>query len=193
MMGNCMITIGITGTIGAGKGTIVDYLKSKGFTHYSARNFLLREVNRRSLEPIRDNINLVANDLRKTHFPGYIISELLNEAKANGTNAVIESIRAIGELDVLKNQADHFYLFAADADIKLRYDRIIKRGSSTDHITYQKFVEDENKEMDTKEAWNMNIKACMAAADFVFENNASVEALHAAVDVVLANIMAKER
>ena len=33
-----MIIIGITGTLGAGKGTIVDYLvKQKGFVHYSVR------------------------------------------------------------------------------------------------------------------------------------------------------------
>ena len=37
-----MKIIGITGTIGAGKGTIVDYLvKQKNFKHYSVRNFLI--------------------------------------------------------------------------------------------------------------------------------------------------------
>ena len=39
-----MITIGITGTLGAGKGTIVEYLqKEKGFSHYSVRAFLTDE------------------------------------------------------------------------------------------------------------------------------------------------------
>ena len=35
-----MIIIGITGTIGAGKGTIVELLIKKGFKHYSVRDFL---------------------------------------------------------------------------------------------------------------------------------------------------------
>ena len=40
-----MIIIGITGTLGAGKGTIVDYLvKEEGFDHYSVRGFLLEEM-----------------------------------------------------------------------------------------------------------------------------------------------------
>ena len=36
-----MIIIGITGTLGAGKGTIVEYLVGKkGFKHYSVRELL---------------------------------------------------------------------------------------------------------------------------------------------------------
>ena len=43
-----MNIIGITGTIGAGKGTIVDYLvKEKGYVHYSVREFLAEEVDAR--------------------------------------------------------------------------------------------------------------------------------------------------
>ena len=43
-----MITIGITGTLGAGKGTIVDYLiKNRGFVLYSVRSFITEEINRR--------------------------------------------------------------------------------------------------------------------------------------------------
>ena len=40
-----MIVIGITGTIGAGKGTIVEYLvEKKGFLHFSVREFLLKKI-----------------------------------------------------------------------------------------------------------------------------------------------------
>jgi len=42
-----MIIIGITGTLGAGKGTVVEYLQEKGFRHYSARGFITKEVEKR--------------------------------------------------------------------------------------------------------------------------------------------------
>ncbi len=180
-----MITIGITGTIGAGKGVVVEYLKTKGFIHYSARNFIIQEMQKRRLEPIRDNMNTVANDLRKTFFPGYIISELLNQAKKNGTNAVIESVRSMGELELLRKDAENFYLLAINADPKTRYERIVRRGSSTDHITFEKFVDDERKELVSTEVWNMNINQCMAHADFTIENDGPINELYAKVEEFL--------
>ena len=63
-----MNIIGITGTIGAGKGTIVDYLvKEKGYVHYSVREFLAEEVKKRGLEVNRDTLTEVGNDLRAKH------------------------------------------------------------------------------------------------------------------------------
>ena len=60
---NIMNIIGITGTIGAGKGTIVDYLvKEKGYVHYSVREFLAEEVIKRGLEVNRDTLTEVGND-----------------------------------------------------------------------------------------------------------------------------------
>lgn len=183
-----MITIGITGTIGAGKGAVVDFLITKGYKHYSAREFIIQEMQKRRLEPIRDNMNAVANDLRKTNFSGYIISELLSEAKKNGVDAVIESVRSMGELQLLRENAENFYLFGVNADPKLRYERILKRGQSTDHVTFEKFIDDERKELVSAEIWNMNINQCMANADYVFENNGTLEDLHAKVEEVLKKI-----
>jgi dephospho-CoA kinase len=130
----------------------------------------------------------VANDLRKTNFSGFIISELLNAAKQNGKDAVIESVRSIGELELLRKEAENFYLFAVNADPKLRYERIAKRGKSTDHVSFEKFIEDERKELVSVEIWNMNINQCMAHADFMFENNGTLEELYAKVDEVLEKI-----
>ncbi|MCX6713904.1 MAG: dephospho-CoA kinase, partial [Candidatus Vogelbacteria bacterium] len=56
--------IGITGTLGAGKGAVVDCLKIKGFKHYSVTAFITDEIIKRGLPVNRDKMVLVANDLR---------------------------------------------------------------------------------------------------------------------------------
>ena len=61
-----MFIIGITGTHGAGKGTVTNYLvNKKGFKHYSARDFIVDEIKKRSLLVDRDSMREVSNDLRK--------------------------------------------------------------------------------------------------------------------------------
>jgi dephospho-CoA kinase len=183
-----MITIGITGTIASGKGAVVDILKEKGFVHYSARAFILEEVAKRGLEPVRANTFLVANDLRAKHHPGYIIEQLFHKAQASGRNSVIESIRATGELDFLKSQGN-FYLIAVDADPTIRYGRAVGRNSSLDRVSFEKFIEDEKNEMKSVNPNELNINACMERADFKVMNNGSKEELHAKVEEILKKIM----
>ena len=51
------LIVGITGTLGAGKGAVVDHLTSKhGFLHFSARAFLTEEVRARGLPLSRDSL-----------------------------------------------------------------------------------------------------------------------------------------
>ena len=181
-----MIIIGITGTIGAGKGAIVDYLvRKKGFTHYSMRSFLTAELQKRGLPLARENMFNLANELRKEHGPGYLVERVLAEAIAKGQNAIIESIRSVGEIEALKT-ASNVILVAVDADVKTRYQRIQKRKSSTDLISFEKFVEDEEKESVSDEPWSQNLKKCHALADFVIENNAGMDSLYKQIDSILA-------
>lgn len=85
-----MITIGITGTLGAGKGTIVDYLKERhNFVHYSARAFLIEEIERRGLPVDRDSMTLVGNDLRAQHSPSYIVEQLYERAQQRDRKSVV--------------------------------------------------------------------------------------------------------
>lgn len=144
-----MIIIGITGTLGAGKGTIVEYLiNNKGFKHYSVRQFLIEEIEKKGLPVNRDTMTEVANNLRANHSPSYIIEKLYEKALAKGNNAIIESIRTPGEVEFLKKQGE-FYLIAVDANPRIRYDRITIRASETDNITFDTFLANEKREFTT--------------------------------------------
>ncbi len=169
-----MQIIGITGTLGAGKGTIVDYLiKEKGFKHFSVRGYLIKEIEKRNLPVNRDSMTSVANDLRAKNSPAFIIEELYGEALETGKNAIIESIRTPGEIDFLEKQGN-FTLLAVDADPKIRFERIKLRASSTDNIDFETFVANEKREMDSHGPNKQNLGKCIERADVVLNNNGSI-------------------
>lgn len=179
--------IGITGTLGAGKGTIGEYLvNQKGFKHYSARAIFNEELARRGIPSNRDTITAVANDLRAQHGPGYVAEQLLARAKEAGSDAVIESIRTVSEAEYLKSHGA--FVWAVDADIKTRYERISGRGSETDAVSFDKFVADEDREMTNTDPTKQNIKGVMTLADHTFRNDGTPEELFAQVEEALAKI-----
>ena len=180
-----MIIIGITGTLGAGKGTIVEYLvKEKGFVHFSVRGFITEEILRQGLPVNRDSMVLVANALRAMHSPSYIIDQLYEQALTTGKNCIIESIRTPGEVESLREKGN-FLLFAVDADSMLRYDRIVMRNSETDRISFATFIKNEEREMQSNDPAKQNIGKCIEQADFVFYNNSSVDDLYKKLEAEL--------
>src|SRR4051812_40085599 len=176
-----MQIIGITGTIGAGKGAVVELLKKRGFVHFSARQFILEEVRRRGMPENRDSTTIVANDLRAKKNPGYIIESLYNKAILSGRDSVIESVRALGELEYLRDQGD-FHLIAVDADPKIRYERVINRRSALNHVTFEKFLSDEKREMSSTDPSKGSISDCIKRADFLIMNNTTKKELEDKVE-----------
>ncbi len=186
-----MIILGITGTIGAGKGTVVDYLiKNKSFKHYAVRDFLTKEILSRGMPVNRDTMVVVANDLRKKNGAAFIIEKLYEEASKNNSNAVIESIRTPGEIDLL-NTKPSFFLLAVDAKPEVRYQRIKQRRSETDHVDFKTFLENEKREMHAKDPYKQNLSACIKRADYVFNNDGSLQDLFNKIESFYSKIVQK--
>jgi len=184
-----MIIIGITGTLGAGKGTIVEYLTlNKGFLHFSVRAFLLEEIRLVGLPENRDSMFTLANSLRAKHGPSFVTDQLYMKAVQSNKNCIIESIRTPGEIISLRKSQD-FYLFAVDAKPEIRYQRVWLRQSETDAVSYETFLKNEKREMNTIDSNKQNLIQCISMADFIFKNNGSKEELFQQVEVALRNIL----
>ena len=178
--------IGITGTIGAGKGTIVDYLIEKfSFHHYSVRQFLMEEAERRGFPLNRDVYVAIANELREQNTPSYITDQLHQIAIEKGGNAVIESIRTPGEIESLRKKGD-FFLLAVDAEPHLRYERIVVRNSETDQISFDTFVANEKREMTSTDPNKQNLSKCIKQADYVILNDHDIPTLHTQIDQIIS-------
>ena len=168
--------IGLTGTFGAGKGVVAKFLVSNhNFKHFSARDFIVEEIKNRDLTVNRDTMTAVANDLRDKFGPTYILEQLVNKAEKYGGDAVVESIRAVAEAEYVKKKGG--YVLAIDADPKIRFNRIIRRNSETDNVSFEKWCKQEQAESNNSDPAVQNIPGSMAKANKVIVNNKSLSAL----------------
>lgn len=183
-----MTIIGLTGTNGAGKNTVAEYLMNKwNFELYSVRSILIEELEKIGWPTDRDHMKSFANSIRAQHHAAYFIELLYNKAKDSQKDAAIESIRTIGELGFLRQFPD-FYLIAVDADPRIRYERSVTRGSSTDKITFEQFLLQEKAESQSTNPAEINITAVIKKADFVISNDGSLEEFHQQIDNAIKQI-----
>ncbi len=180
--------IGITGTAGSGKGTVVDYLvREKGFAHYSVRDFLTAELVRQGKVVDRSEMRLLANEIRSIKDPAFIIRTLYEQAvHAGATRVVIESIRNVGEAEFLKSKGAK--LVAVDADQQLRYERVQQRRSATDQVDFLTFIHHEEREMKPEGLHDMDVRGVMTLADITVRNQSTLEDLHNAIEEFLTKL-----
>lgn len=182
-----MVILGITGTDGSGKGTVVEYLVTRyGFTHYSARSIFIEELSVRGIEPTRANMRLIANEMRATYGDDFVVTRNLARIGDTEKNVVIESIRTTAEAETLKQNGG--ILLAVDADQHIRYARVQSRRSETDKVTFEEFVRHEALEANDPDPHGMQKARVMQMADYTIYNDGSVEALYVDIDRVFTHI-----
>lgn len=130
----------------------------------------------------------VANDIRAKNGSSFIVEELFKKALKTNKNCIIESIRTVGEVEALK-KLNNFYLFAVDADIRKRFKRIKIRKSQKDFVTFEKFKDDEKREMESDDINKQNLSKCIAMSDYLFNNDGSLKNLYEKIEKTIRKII----
>ena len=183
--------IGITGTIGSGKGTVVEYLREKkNFQHYSVSQLLGELVEKEGNPKRREYLSPMATKLQ-AEYPGGAVEKIYREKYCveQPKNAVIESIHRQSEADFLKSIGG--LIIGVDADIATRYERTqVRNEGEKDQLSFEEFKQHSHIEDDGggDAIRDNNIRAVINNADYTIENNGSLEDLHISVDIFLKSI-----
>ena len=179
--------IGITGTIGAGKGAVVEYLKEKGFKAYSSSGILKEILTERGHPHTREYLSNLAEELLAT-YPGGVLSISLERAKKDDVkNLILEAIHRVSEAEFVRSVGGK--ILGVDADLKLRYERTLARKEGAkDTVTFEQFKESSEREDEGKRHLTSNIRSVIQTADAVVQNNGTLADLHAQIDAVLSEI-----
>jgi dephospho-CoA kinase len=71
----------------------------------------------------------------------------------------------------------------------MRYERILGRKSVIDDISFETFLADEAREMNSIHPSEQNLAYCISQADHCVINDGSLEELHQKIDTLMQNIL----
>ena len=150
---------------GAGKSTIAEGLKSKGFEIFNMGNAVRNEAKKRKPEPTGKNLGKLMLELREKNGPGAIAELVKSEIDHSKSDVIIiDGIRSYPEIEVLKKYGD-VKLLAIHASTDTRFGFLQKRGRSDDPKTKENFEERDDREL------NVGISNPIALSDDAISNN----------------------
>ncbi len=158
--------IGLTGRIAAGKETLTDFLRKKGFIYLETSKMLAEELEKRGLEITRANMQDLGDELREKYGVGALMKMLLEKIEP-GKDYIFDRLRNPGEAEFLRNNAKDFIFIAVDAPQKIRFERILKRNKPSDPKTWEEFLKVDNRDFfDETNLMGQRVGKCMEIADF---------------------------
>ena len=150
---------------GAGKSTIADGLKSKGYDTINMGNAVRTEAKKRNLDPTDSNLGKLMLELREKNGLGAVAELVIPQIKNSKSQVIIiDGIRSNAEIDVLRKYGT-VKLLAIHASIDKRFGFLKKRGRSDDPKTKENFEERDTREL------GVGISNSIALSDDAITNN----------------------
>lgn len=179
------IILGLVGQAGCGKGTMADLLvKEYGAAYFRFSNILGDVLKRLSLEKTRDNLIKISGALRQT-FGEDILSYVLEKDAILAPEEVIvvDGIRRAEDITAME-PSPYFKLIAIDANPKLRFERMKKRGEKAGEadMTWEQFLAEEQRETE------VTIPMVMARAAVTVSNDGTREAFEQRIRALMKEL-----
>lgn len=167
--------IGITGAFGSGKSTASSLLSKNGFLDITLSSFLEEEAHQRGITQVtRKVLQDIGNEWRTSYGKGILAQKALVLVN-NGQSIVIDGIRNIGELEILR-KSGQFVLVAIVSDRDKRFERLTV-SRRREALTWDLFTKLDYRDLGIQQEENgLQVASCIALADKYIENNSTQEA-----------------
>jgi dephospho-CoA kinase len=185
-MSSEQIKLACIGSNGSGKSTVCNYLKSKGFLCISLSDIVREVATQKRREHSRDNLILTANEIKDEYGLDFLASESIKKAENDmNTKVVFDSIRNPNEVNYLKKHNVH--CIKISAPVELRYERISNRGHGTDHIDFETFKKQCERE-ESGESSGQHLTAAMDLCQHSIENAGDQHELFQQIENIITDI-----
>jgi dephospho-CoA kinase len=165
---------------GAGKSTVASFLKDKGFAVVTMGDVIREEAKRQGLEPTDVNLGKMMLKLRQDLGPGAVGQIVLQKlqrdyandnsssggdgSNKNSSSVVIDGIRSVAEIEVLK-KVGHVRLLAIHASEDTRFNYLRKRGRADAPSDSNEFTGRDKREL------SVGVSEAIALANEMISNN----------------------
>jgi dephospho-CoA kinase len=150
---------------GAGKSTIADGLRSKGYEVINMGNAVRAEAQNRNLEPTGFNLGKLMLELREKNGQGAVAKLVIPQIENSKSDVIIiDGIRSNAEIEVLR-RCGIVKLLAIHASTKIRFEFLRQRGRLDDPQNQENFEERDNREI------GIGISHSIALSDETISNN----------------------
>lgn len=155
----------LTGMPGAGKTTIAEALRSKGFDKITMGDAVRAEAARRKIEPTGANLGKLMLELREKNGSGAVAELIKYDILNSKSNVIIvDGVRSLSEVEVLK-KIGTVKVLAIHASGDTRYRFLTGRGRSDAPSDRQDFTKRDSREI------GVGMSESIALADETISNN----------------------
>ena len=159
------LIICLTGMPGAGKTTIAEGLRSKGFDKVTMGDAVRAESTRRNIDPTGTNLGKIMIELREKNGPGAVAELIRNDILNSKSNVVlVDGVRSLSEVNVLK-KIGTVKVLAIHASGDTRYKFLTGRGRSDAPSDREDFTQRDSREI------GVGMSESIALADETISNN----------------------
>ncbi|MBD3245272.1 MAG: AAA family ATPase [Candidatus Moranbacteria bacterium] len=180
------IVIGVTGKNGSGKDTVCDFIEKK----YQAKKLVFSDLLKKALSVFLDHItrndfSWLSTNLRQRYGEGILAKGMkIQIEKTREKIIVVSGVRDFGELKMIKSYKNG-YLVYVDVNLKIRWERISRRGTKIDDkISFKEF-----KAIKEKLPSEKDIQALGNSADFIIKNNSGLKDLEMEIEKIMNKIL----
>jgi len=165
----------LTGMPGAGKSSVADSLKERGFYVISMGDVVREEARLQNMELTDNNLGNIMLKLRKEMGPGAISHLIVKKTRCEDNTlskiVIIDGIRSIHEVEILKD-IGNVKLLAIHASADTRFKHIKQRARSDKPLNEEDFVVRDKREL------TVGISEAIALSDeSISNNNLTIEEL----------------